>query len=67
MRTALGLALVVLALPSSAAAAPVVTLRPFPGPELTEGPFLTRAGVGWTQTRCVADCAHAEVGESDEL
>ena len=67
MRVALALVLAALALPSSAAAAPVVTLRPFPGPELTEGPFLTRAGVGWTQTRCVANCAYPDTGEGDEL
>jgi hypothetical protein len=69
MRTGLALVLVlaVLALPSSAVAAPVVTLRPFPGPELKEGPFITSGGVGWAQARCISDCADQELGESDEL
>jgi hypothetical protein len=65
MRTALAIAVVVLALPASAAAAPVVTLRPFPGPELREGPFITSTGVGWAQARCIADCVDPEIGESD--
>jgi hypothetical protein len=65
MRTALAIAAVVLVLPSSAVAAPVVTLRPFPGPELRQGPFITSTGVGWAQARCIADCVDPDLGKSD--
>jgi hypothetical protein len=67
VRAALAWVLVVLAVPASAGAAPVVTLRSHPGPELREGPFITGAGVGWTQARCIENCADPELGESDEL
>jgi hypothetical protein len=65
---ALTAALAAVAPPASAAAGPVVKLRTFPGPELKQGPFLTSAGVGWTQARCIGDdCEDEDVGASDQL
>ena len=42
---------------SGAAAAQVVTLRPFPGPRLAEGPQLVGERVAWSQTRCLTGCS----------
>jgi hypothetical protein len=39
------------------AAAQVVTLRPYPGPGLHEGPQLVGERVAWSQTRCLTGCS----------
>ena len=38
------------------AAAQVVTLRPYPGPVLTQGPVVVGNDVVWSQQRCVRQC-----------
>jgi hypothetical protein len=49
------------------AAAQVVTLRPNPGPALTQGPQLAGERVVWSQTRCLRGCYIDFASETDAL
>jgi hypothetical protein len=45
----------------------VSTLRPSPGPELTQGPQLAGPRVAWSQTRCLTSCDIDFPSETDAL
>jgi hypothetical protein len=64
--SALAVALALLALPA-VADAQVVTLRPSPGPELTQGPQLTGPRVAWSQTLCLRGCDIDVPSETDAV
>lgn len=49
------------------AAAQVVTLRPSPGPELTQGPQLAGQRVVWSQTLCLTGCDIDFASEAEAL